>query len=233
MKFNLNYRNLQGKISLVELEWDFLAAGGYCSRNQKGALAHIEELKSIGVPAPSKIPIIFWFEPNRITTEKQLYVVGNKTSGEVEFFFARDKKGEAYITVASDHTDRKLETVSIPKAKQVCTKVVANECWKVDDIRDHWDDIIISSTINTEEDSSEEAYQEGPLEEILEPEKLEKIVLENCPVRGKKVAYFSGTHPLLTGKTIYAKKFRMKIVDPVLKREINHSYKVIFLPEVS
>jgi len=62
---------------------------------KKGALAHVEELKAIGVSAPSKIPIIFWFEPNRITTEKQVYVAGNKNSGEVEFFFARDKNGEA------------------------------------------------------------------------------------------------------------------------------------------
>jgi hypothetical protein len=233
MRFNLFYRDLQGKESIVELEWDFLAAGGYCSRDRQGALAHIKELKTIGVPAPSKIPIIFWIEPNRITTEKQLYVVGNKNSGEVEFFFARDKNGKAYITIASDHTDRELEKISIPKAKQVCTKVIASECWKVDDIRGHWDDLIISSAINAKEDSPEEAYQEGSLAEIIEPEKLEKIILEECPIRETKVAFFSGTIPLLTGKTIYANKFKMNIVDPVLKREINHSYKVIFLPEVS
>ena len=62
---------------------------------KKWALAHVEELNAIGVSAPSKITIIFWFEPSRITTEKQLYVVGNNNSGEVEFFFAPDKNGEA------------------------------------------------------------------------------------------------------------------------------------------
>lgn len=35
LRFNLNYRDLQEKTSVVELEWDFLAAGDYCSRNQK------------------------------------------------------------------------------------------------------------------------------------------------------------------------------------------------------
>lgn len=233
MRFNLLYRDLNEKKSIVELEWDFLAAGGYCSRDRRGALAHIEELKTIGVPAPSKIPIIFWLEPNRITTEKQLYVVGNKNSGEVEFFFARDKNGEAYITIASDHTDRELETISMPKSKQICTKVIANECWKVDDIRGHWDDLIISSAVIVKGDASEESYQEGSLAEIIEPEKLEKIISEECPVKEKKVAFFSGTLPLLTSKTIYANKFKMKMVDPVLKREINHSYEIIFLPEVS
>lgn len=231
MQMILNYKNKEGKVAPVKLQWDAVAAGGYCSRDQKGALAHIEELKAIGVPAPSKIPIIFWFEPSRVITDEILYVVGNKTSGEVEFFFTRDKQGEAYITVASDHTDRELETSSIPKAKQVCSKVIAEECWKLEEIRDHWDDIIISSTIQSEPGAQEELYQKGPLGEIIEPEKLEKIILEDCPIAGARIAYFSGTHPLLKGNTIYAKRFSMKMTDPVLNREINHSYKVVFLPE--
>jgi len=232
MQLKLNYQSKKGESSLVKLEWDAVAAGGYCSRDQKGALAHIEELKAIGVPAPSKIPIIFWFEPSRVITDNILYVVGDKTSGEVEFFFARDEKGEAYITVSSDHTDRDLETISIPKAKQVCSKVIAKECWKLEEIRDHWDEIIISSTIQNEPGAQEELYQKGPLGEIIEPEKLEEIVKEDCPIPGAKIAYFSGTHPLLSGETIYARHFSMKMEDPVLNREISHSYKIVFLPEV-
>ena len=29
LRFNLNYRDLQGKISVVKLEWDFLVADDY------------------------------------------------------------------------------------------------------------------------------------------------------------------------------------------------------------
>lgn len=231
MQIKLDYQNKKNESSLVELQWDAVAAGGYCSRDQKGALAHIEELKTIGVPAPSKIPIFFWFEPSRVVADNVLYVVGDKTSGEVEFFFARDQKGNAYITVSSDHTDRELETTSMPKAKQVCSKVIAKECWKLEEIRDHWDDIIISSTIQSEPGAQEELYQKGPLGEIIEPEKLEELMKEDCPIPGARIAYFSGTHPLLKGKTIYAKQFSMKMEDPILNREITHSYKVVFLPE--
>jgi len=231
MELTLDYKNKTGNLASITLQWDAVAAGGYCSRDQKGALAHVEELKAIGVPAPSKIPIIFWFEPSRVITGDILYVVGDKTSGEVEFFFARDEKGEAFITVASDHTDRELEVSSIPKAKQVCSKVIAKECWKLEEIRNHWDDIVISSSIQSGLDSPEELYQKGPLGEIIEPEILEKIIKKDCPIQGARIAYFSGTHPLISGNTVYAKRFFMKMTDPVLNREISHSYKVVFLPE--
>ena len=53
-----------------------------------------------------------------------MQAVGGDSSGEVEtFVFAVD--GEMYVSIASDHTDRKLETYSVALSKQVCVKPVA------------------------------------------------------------------------------------------------------------
>lgn len=90
--------------------------------------AHIKELEFLGILAPQKVPVMYWIDPERVSTKKTLYVIGNKTSGEVEFFLAKDKAGELYVTVASDHTDRETEKDSISKAKQLCSKIVAENC---------------------------------------------------------------------------------------------------------
>ena len=233
MRINLRYRNLKAEENIVELKWDSCVAAGYTGRDQKAVMEHIKELEILGVPAPQKVPAMYWIDPERISISKTLYVIGKKTSGEVEFFFAKDKNGEAYITVASDHTDREIEKESISKAKQMCSKIIAENCWKVSDIRDHWDNIIIRAKIKKEDNSPEILYQEGPLSKILLPEKLEEICEQDNPSKEGNVAIFSGTLPLISNEIIFAKIYQLIIFDPILKREISHTYRVFTLPDRS
>ena len=102
----------------MHLSWDACVAAGYTGRDQAGVLAHVEELRKIGVPAPEKVPSMYWVEPERVSNTGLLWVVGEFSSGEGEVFLARDKGNNLCVTVASDHTDRALETVSVAKAKQ-------------------------------------------------------------------------------------------------------------------
>lgn len=227
----INLRKEDGNI--VELEWDSCVAAGYTGRDQKAVVAHIKELEILGVPAPQKVPAMYWIDPERISTSKILYVIGEKTSGEVEFFFAKDKNGEAYVTVASDHTDREIEKESVSKAKQICSKIIAEDCWKVSDIRDHWNNIIIRAKIKENDNSPEILYQEGPLSKILLPEKLEEICEQDCPNKQGNIAIFSGTLPLISNEIIFAKIYQLIMFDPILKREINHTYRVFTLPDRS
>jgi len=233
LRINLRYRNLKAEENIVELKWDSCVAAGYTGRDQKAVMEHIKELEILGVPAPQKVPAMYWIDPERISISKTLYVIGKKTSGEVEFFFAKDKNGEAYITVASDHTDREIEKESISKAKQMCSKIIAENCWKVSDIRDHWDNIIIRAKIKKEDNSPEILYQEGPLSKILLPEKLEEICEQDNPSKEGNVAIFSGTLPLISNEIIFAKIYQLIIFDPILKREISHTYRVFTLPDRS
>jgi len=233
LKINLKYHNLKNEENVVGLKWGNCAVAGYTGRNQKAVMAHIKELEKLGVPAPQKVPSIYWIEPERISTSKKLYVIGNKTSGEVEYFLAKDKNNETYFTIASDHTDREIEKISVSKAKQICSKIIAENCWKVSDIYDHWDDIIIRTKIKEEDTSPEILYQECKLKEILLPEELQQICEEEIPFKNSNISIFSGTPPIIPNETIFAKIYQLIMVDPVLKREIKHIYRILSLPDRS
>lgn len=218
-----------GRFEEICLEWDLCVAIGYAGRDQAGVMAHVEELRKIGVPAPEKTPSMYWIDPERITTNTILWVVGNGCSGEVEFFVAADKGGNLFMTVASDHTDRALETVSVSKAKQACSKVIGNVFWKMSDIRPHWDEIELRSWVRKTPQKEEYLYQEGTLASLLIPERLLELATEDKPYPGK-FSYFSGTLPL-KGEICYEGDFRMELNDPVLKRSISHTYTVRRLPD--
>jgi len=211
MKLDLKYKDVKDKETTIKLEWDNCVAAGYTGRNQKAVQAHIKELKSLGIPAPQKIPAMYWIEPERVSTKKTLHVIGDKTSGEVEFFLAKDNAGELYVTVASDHTDREMEKDSVS----------------------HWDKIIISLKVKTNDNSPEILYQEGPLSKIFTPEKLEEICEQDSPNKKANISILSGTLPLISDETIFAKIYQLTIFDPVLNKKIKHTYKVITLPDRS
>ncbi|MDR1622025.1 MAG: DUF2848 domain-containing protein, partial [Synergistaceae bacterium] len=116
MKYEATVLRSDGQAERVFLTWDLCAAAGYAGRDQKAVKDHIAELAKLGVPAPYAVPAMYWIEPGRVFSLEKLFVVGEATSGEVEFFMARDEGGDLFMTLASDHTDRALETVSVSKA---------------------------------------------------------------------------------------------------------------------
>ncbi len=215
----------------VILSWDGCVAAGYTGRNREAVLAHIEELKKLGVPAPEKVPATYWIDPNRVTKEDKIYVIGEKTSGEVEVFIAKGEDGKTYVTVGSDHTDRELEKISVSKAKQICSKVIAPSCWEASEILDHWDELILRMEVKRKEDADYLLYQEGTLSKIIPLKELERLAFEEKPKNVKLPSIFSGTVPILRGEPIFANLYRMTLTDPVLNRKISHSYEVISLPD--
>lgn len=229
MKLICYFRN--GEKKEVNLSWDSCVAAGYTGRNREAVMAHIEELKRIGVPAPEKVPATYWIEPSRVTTDSEIYVIGERTSGEVELFLARDENGELYVTVGSDHTDRELEKISVSKAKQICSKVIASICWRVKEIREHWDELILKMEVKNGEEESFITYQEGKISKIIPPEELIRLAFEEKPSHAKSPVIFSGTVPILTKDILFSKIYKMTLQDPILGREITHTYKVITLPD--
>ena len=209
----------------VRLAWDACVAAGYTGRDQESVRAHVEELKKIGVPAPYAVPAMYWVEPERVSTTTTLWVVGDKTPGEGEVFLARCAKGNLYVTVASDHTDRALEAVSVSKAKQACSKVVGSICWRVDEVRGHWDDIELRVW------NDGKLYQEGTLGKMLPPERLFELAEADAPVKGGTLSLFSGTLPVIGGGLVYGVHYLLSLKDPVLGRELRHEYDVRILPD--
>lgn len=223
LQFQLPQTSQKLEVSITDL-----VIAGWAGRDLAAIEHHIEELFAIGVPRPSAVPLFYRGSQSLLTQEERIQVVGPDSSGEVEtFVFAHDS--ELYVSIASDHTDRKLETHSVALSKQICSKPVALEAWRLADVIAYWDELIIRSFI--EENGKEVLYQEGALASLRAPMEL---------VRG-----FSGAEALADGTGMLcgtvgaiggirtAQTFTMELFDPRLNRAIRHRYVVDVLPEVA
>lgn len=228
--FQITIKEQNGDRTTAPLSIDSCVAAGYTGRNQLAVQAHIEELKKLGVATPYAVPAMYWISPARITADEKIVVVGEQTSPEVEFFVAFDDRGQGYVTVASDHTDRALETVSVSKSKQVCDKVLGDTFWRLHDVKNHWDDITLFSQV--EINGKWREYQKGSLGDIMHHEELLQRVRAEKPA-GKAPAIFSGTVPLIGGDPEYTSACRIEMHDPRLERTIIKEYHIITLPDRS
>ena len=169
-------KDADGKATEMTVMYNQLLAIGYAGRNIAKTMEHIKELEEqLGVPAPKKIPTIFQMSNMLLTQDPDIDFVGNNTCGEVEYIIIT-QGDEIYIGLGSDHTDRKLESASVPKAKQVCPKPIGHDVWKYDDLKDHWDSIKLNSYQTV--DGKEIPYQQGTLADILPVEHLLKELRE-------------------------------------------------------
>lgn len=199
---------------------------GWTGRDKAAMEHHIHELETIGVKRPSKTPLFYRVSTHRLTTSSTLEVLGADSSGEVEFVLVHSV-GRLWVGVGSDHTDRKVESVSIPVAKQLCDKPVASALWPFESVVDHWDALVLRSWIH--ENGNRVLYQEGTTASMLRPEILLK------EFAGGKLA--DGT--LMFGGTLAAEggirsttRFEFELVDERNGRRISHAYDVVTLPIV-
>ena len=143
------------------------------------------------------------------------------TSGEVEFLIVK-YNDKIYIGIGSDHTDRKLESVSVLKSKQVCPKPASIILWDYEEIKDIWTQLQVVSYQKV--DGKEMMYQSGNLSQILPVEKIIAELEERVGDINNSVV-FSGTVPLV-GKFEYGDKFIGKIVDNINNRELVLEYEI-------
>ncbi|RPF54326.1 DUF2848 family protein [Aquisalibacillus elongatus] len=216
LTFNLDINGVQTPLDIAHVY-----CIGYTGRNKEKTLEHIKELKEIGIPEPSEVPALY---PIRLTSLNQLGqmdVIGGKTSGEAEIvlLFGND---ETYITVGSDHTDRGLETVDINKSKQVCDKPFASEAWTLSDVKDHWDQLELSSEILI--NGEWVSYQQHEISAIIPYEEIVKY-LEDHEVPFENSIVFAGTVPLLDGFK-FGEGFKMRLNDPILNKTIVATYTI-------
>lgn len=216
-----------GQSTPLPVEYDQLLAIGYAGRNIAKTMEHIKELEEqLGVPAPKKIPTIFQMSNMLLTQDPDINFVGNDSCGEVEYIIITQGE-EIYIGIGSDHTDRKLESASVPKAKQVCPKPIGHEVWRYSDVKDHWDSIKLNSYQVV--DGVEVPYQKGTLADILPVEHLLGELKERIGDVSHCVIY-SGTVPVLDGFK-YGSKFRCEMIDETLGRTLSMEYEINVISE--
>ncbi len=227
MELVVKVRRPNGQLDDVELCMESCVAIGYAGRNQESVKAHVEELAKLGVPRPASIPSMYWIDPAAIRCVDRIHVVGEETSAEIEFFMAPDAEGRLYLTVVSDHSDRKLESVSVSKAKQICPKIIGAEFWALDDVRDHWDQLRFTCYAYLPEKT---LYQEASVGSLLGWASLLDLARKDAPLSGP-VSFCSGTVPVIGGELKYAKGWDIILTDPVLRRSISQHYDVVFLDD--
>jgi len=213
----------------IEIEFNCLVIAGWTGRDAHAIEHHIGELEAIGVPRPSAVPLFYRVGASQLSQADTVQVVGDETSGEAEpflFFHA----GAFYVSLASDHTDRTLETHSIALSKQICPKPVARSAWRLADVSGHWDELVMRSWI--EEAGQSRLYQEGTLAALRDPADLLARYGASNPPPAEGFAMSCGTLGAIGGIRP-ATSFRMELVDARLGRRITHAYRCMALPAIA
>ena len=224
--FDLTFTvDAQDTTTPLTLAIDQAVIAGWTGRDPVARDKHIAELEAIGIARPATTPIYYRVAARRLTTADSIEVSGGDSSGEVEFVLI-GWQGRIFVGAGSDHTDRKVETYSVTVSKQMCDKVMAPVLWEIEDVADHWDQLILRS--HAWIGGARVLYQEGTLDAMLPVKDLiargfgGKGLPDGCAMFGGTFAAKGGIRP--------ASRFELELEDPVLKRSIRHGYDVIELP---
>ncbi len=205
-----------------------LVVAGWTGTDEKGLLHHIEELAALGVPRPSSVPVFYRNAVSNVMQVDRLQVLGPDTSGEVEPVVLAMDDG-LWLTVGSDHTDRKAEAMGIALSKQLCAKVIGTVAWRLDDVAGRWESLIVRAHATI--DGKRVLYQEGTLKSLRHPSDL--------------IARYAGGKPLPVGTVMMggtmsaiggirpASRFEMELEDPASGERITHAYDIEALPVVT
>jgi hypothetical protein len=224
VRINFDLATTQGPVQKgVEIEHVVIA--GWTGRDEVALQAHIDELAEMGIPGPQEIPMFYRTSAAHLTTAEAIQVIGPDSSGEVEYFVLKTDN-ELWLGVASEHTDRKAETVGITLAKQLCEKPLGNILWPYREVVGHMDELILRSWIL--EDGNRVLYQEGPLSEMRPCQELMDRYSDGAGLADKTLM-FGGTLAAIGGVRP-SSRFEFELEDPVLGRRIQHGYDIEELP---
>lgn len=203
-----------------------LVIAGWTGRDRAAVDHHIAELAAIGVKAPRAVPCFYRVGASLLTTATPLEVVGGDSSGEVEFVLVSASDG-VWVGVGSDHTDRKVESYGVTVSKQMCPKPIGPELWRLADVEDHWDRLVLRSHVVRA--GRRMLYQEGPVSRMLAPRELIARMPESSGALPAGTAMFCGTLPV-QGEIGGGERFEIELEDPVKRRALSHAYAVSSLP---
>ena len=217
---------LEKKDGLQPLSFTFnrMVNAGFVGRNQEEVRRHIEELAEKGIPGPATTPTMYPVVCRALTTEEEIEVYEKETSGEVEFVLLIVDENEIYVALGSDHTDRHLEESDIPRSKQICPNIMTKTVWSMEEVADHWDNLLIRSTVVKE--GKDVTYQEGRLASIMTPSELMEFVQSKISGSLNNTIIYSGTLGMLTGEFVFSDTFSAELIDETLDRKLTLGYTV-------
>jgi hypothetical protein len=199
---------------------------GFTIRDEEKMRRHLEECHRVGVPIPvvTRPPLVMPISTWAWVTDDVISVQRERTSGEVEIATVVDADGTIYVGVGSDHTDRALECIDIPWSKQVAPNVIAPTLWPWDEVAGHWDDVLMESWVV--DGGQRVKYQEASVAEFWTPAEMLQGVRESVVEPGGAIAFLSGTVVSIEETLRFAEEWTLRLIDPVLDRTIEHTYRV-------
>jgi hypothetical protein len=214
-----------GSVEQVAFELTRLANARYTGRDRQKWRDWLDQKRREGYTGmPLENPSICFTSRYLLTTGDAIEVQGGRTSGEVEFVVFRQGE-KLFVTVGSDHCDRSSMADRFEdKPKQMCPRVISNRAWRYEDVKGHWDALILRSWVV--KDGKRTLYQDSPVctqcsvEELFEAEPL---------IRTDGVVLMGGTVDELMDP-VFEDEFQMELLDPVLQRSIRHRYTIGVLP---
>jgi hypothetical protein len=216
----LRVNRLRTSVSEIQFPVRRVFNAGWAGSDRAAIQHHIDELAQMGVPAPRLIPTLFALGNHLLTTSDAIQVHGDKTSGEVEYVLLKHED-ELYVTVGSDHTDRRLEAHSIPKAKNMCLNVMARDVWPYEEVKNHFARLKLTCWVLV--DGKRSLYQKDVCSALLPPE----YWLDDLETRiggfGAGTVLFSGTIGTVAGLVV-SDSYEFQMTDRVLNRTISHKY---------
>jgi hypothetical protein len=203
------------------IEINRLVIAGWTGRDKASVDKHIAELEAIGVKRPRDVPVFYSVAASLLTTAREVEVVGEHSSGEVEFVLVSAPDG-LYVGVGSDHTDRKVEAYGVTVSKQMCAKPIGAELWPFAELEARWDRLVLRSHVTR--NGARRLYQEGAVSHMLSPRDL---IARRSPdaALAPGTAMFCGTLAV-RGEIGGGERFEIELHDAARNRSLRHEYAV-------
>lgn len=211
--------------TVLNIEVRRALAAGASARDRAQALAHVERMRARGVKPPPNVPMLYPLMPTLVTQATDVGVIGADTTPEVEIVLLR-AGGADYLTVGSDHTDRRIEAISALQGKNSCPKVVGKGAWPVSLVLAHWDALVLSSCC------AGTVLQQDSVARIMSYDHLVAFVTEHIGDGDDEWVLFSGTVPALAQPPKADATIVLQLLDPVTGYRLEHAYTVHVQEEI-
>ena len=109
----------------------------------------------------------------------------------------------------------------------MCAKPIAAKAWRYEDVRPHWDQLMLRSDVRHGGERS--SIRRDSVATMRPPEELIKLYTGGGTLPAG-TAMFCGTLAV-HGNIASADRFEMELNDPVLGRTISHAYTISTLPD--
>ena len=119
----------------IDFSPEVVILAGHTGREPSLVETHIRELEAQGVRPPASVPEYTIVPAALLIQSSVVQTPSSRTSGEAEFALLVDGDA-AYVTIASDHTDRDAEQIDVQLSKRSCATVIGRSVWRLDDVEE-------------------------------------------------------------------------------------------------